>query len=271
MVPVRKKTLPVLLGGLLAVFLAVGVQVHAATVRAAIGVPPFLQDLWVHFQADFLKDNRYLWLLKGLGTTLEITAGATVLGLVIGLSLSLVKVMQFSGRKVGPLGFVADLYLTVIRGTPSVVQLLIIYFVVFGSVNVPKILVAIIAFGINSGAYMAEIIRGGILSVDRGQMEAGRSLGLGYWTSMRTIVIPQATKIILPAMGNEFITLLKETAIAGYIAVQDLTKAGDLIRSQTYDAFLPLIVVAAMYLFIVMILTSLLKRLEERLRRSDHR
>jgi His/Glu/Gln/Arg/opine family amino acid ABC transporter permease subunit len=234
-------------------------------------LPPFLQELWVDFQADFIKDNRYLWLIRGLGTTLEITAGATVLGLLIGLSLSLVKVMQFSGRKVGPLGFVADLYLTVIRGTPSVVQLLIIYFVVFGSVNVPKILVAIIAFGINSGAYMAEIIRGGILSVDRGQMEAGRSLGLGYWTSMRTIVIPQATKNILPAMGNEFITLLKETAIAGYIAVQDLTKAGDLIRAQTYDAFLPLIVVAAMYLFIVMILTSLLKRLEERLRRSDHR
>ena len=234
-------------------------------------LPPFLQDLWIRFQADFLKDNRYLWLLRGLGTTLEITAGATVLGLVIGLSLSLVKVMQYSGRKVGPFGFVADLYLTVIRGTPSVVQLLIIYFVVFGSVNVPKILVAIIAFGINSGAYMAEIIRGGILSVDRGQMEAGRSLGLGYWTSMRTIVIPQATKNILPAMGNEFITLLKETAIAGYIAVQDLTKAGDLIRSQTYDAFLPLIVVAAMYLVIVMMLTSLLKRLEERLRRSDHR
>jgi len=267
---VRKKMLPILLGAL-AVALCIGLEVRAESVGTAAAVPGFLQDFARRFHTDFIKDNRWLWLVRGLGTTLVITAGATVLGLLIGLSLSLVKVLQFNGRKVGPLGFLADLYLTLIRGTPSVVQLLIIYFVVFGSVNVPKLLVAIIAFGINSGAYMAEIIRGGILSVDRGQMEAGRSLGLGYWTSMRTIVVPQATKNILPAMGNEFITLLKETAIAGYIAVQDLTKAGDLIRAQTYDAFLPLIAVAGMYLVIVMILTSLLKKVEERLRRSDHR
>jgi arginine/lysine/histidine transport system permease protein len=228
-------------------------------------------DFLLHFQADFITDDRWLWLVRGLGTTLEITLFATLLGLVIGFVLSLVKVTQFNGGKVGPLGFLADVYLTVIRGTPSVVQLLIIYFVIFSSVDVPKILVAVIAFGVNSGAYMAEIIRGGILSVDRGQMEAGRSLGLGYGQSMRAIVIPQAVKNILPAMGNEFITLLKETAIAGYIAVQDLTKAGDMIRSRTYDAFLPLIAVAAIYLVIVMILTSLLKKVEERLRRSDHR
>ena len=231
----------------------------------------FFNDLAMHFKSDFITDDRWLWLVRGLGSTLEITLFATLLGLVLGLGLALVKVTQYNGGKVGPLGFLADHYLTVIRGTPSVVQLLIIYFVVFASVDVPKILVAVIAFGINSGAYMAEIIRGGILGVDRGQMEAGRSLGLGYGLTMRTIVIPQATKNILPAMGNEFITLLKETAIAGYIAVQDLTKAGDMIRSRTYDAFLPLIVVAAIYLVIVMFLTSLLKRVETRLRRSDHR
>ncbi len=234
-------------------------------------LPPFLAEFWRDVQADFIKDDRWLWLLKGLGTTLEITLFATLLGLAIGLALALVKVTQYNGGKVGPLGWIADLYLTVIRGTPSVVQLLIIYFVIFGSVDVPKVLVAVIAFGINSGAYMAEIIRGGILSIDKGQMEASRSLGLDYATSMRTVVIPQATKNVLPAMGNEFITLLKETAIAGYIAVEDLTKAGDLIRAQTYDAFLPLIVVAAIYLAIVMVLTSLLKRVEARLRRSDHR
>ncbi len=234
-------------------------------------LPPFLAEFWRDVQADFIKDDRWLWLLKGLGTTLEITLFATLLGLAIGLALALVKVTQYNGGKVGPLGWIADLYLTVIRGTPSVVQLLIIYFVIFGSVDVPKVLVAVIAFGINSGAYMAEIIRGGILSIDKGQMEASRSLGLDYAASMRTVVIPQATKNVLPAMGNEFITLLKETAIAGYIAVEDLTKAGDLIRAQTYDAFLPLIVVAAIYLAIVMVLTSLLKRVEARLRRSDHR
>jgi arginine/lysine/histidine transport system permease protein len=267
---VRKKTLLILLGGLAAA-LCLGLPVQAEILGASAATTGFLSSFWTNFQADFIKDDRWLWLVRGLGTTLLITAGATLLGLLIGLSLSLVKIMQYNGRKVGPFGFIADLYLTVIRGTPSVVQLLIIYLVVFGSVNVPKLLAAVIAFGINSGAYMAEIIRGGILSVDRGQMEAGRSLGLGYWTSMRTIVVPQATKNILPAMGNEFITLLKETAIVGYIGGQDLTKAGDLIRSQTFDAFLPLFAVAGIYLVIVMILTSLLKKVEVRLRRSDHR
>ena len=167
------------------------------------------------------------------------------------------------------MNMICKLYLTIIRGTPVVVQLLIIYFVIFGAVNVDKVLVAVIAFGINSGAYVAEIIRGGIMSIDRGQMEAGRSLGLSYRQTMEQVILPQAFKNVLPALGNEFIVLLKETSVAGYIALQDLTKAGDIIRSQTYDAFLPLIVVALIYLVVVMCLTSLLSRLEKRLKKNE--
>ena len=145
----------------------------------------------------------------------------------------------------------------------------IFYFVIFGTVDVDKVLVAVIAFGINSGAYVAEIIRGGIMSIDRGQMEAGRSLGLSYAQTMEQVILPQAFKNVLPALGNEFIVLLKETSVAGYIALQDLTKAGDIIRSQTYDAFLPLIAVALIYLVVVMLLSSLLTSLEKRLKKNE--
>ena len=165
--------------------------------------------------------------------------------------------------------FFCKIYLTVIRGTPVVVQLLIIYFVIFGSVDIDKLLVAIIAFGINSGAYVAEIVRSGIMSIDKGQMEAGRSLGLSYGQTMNYVIIPQAFKNVLPALGNEFIVLLKETSVAGYIALQDLTKGGDIIRSQTYDAFLPLIAVALIYLVVVVILTKLLGILEKRLKQNE--
>ena len=165
--------------------------------------------------------------------------------------------------------FLCKIYLTVVRGTPVVVQLLIIYFVIFGSVNVDKVLVAILAFGINSGAYVAEIIRGGLIAVDKGQMEAGRSLGLSYGQTMRSIIIPQGFKNVLPALGNEFIVLLKETSVSGYIALQDLTKGGDIIRSQTYDAFFPLIAVAIIYLVVVVFLSWLLGRLEKRLKRNE--
>ena len=156
-----------------------------------------------------------------------------------------------------------------IRGTPVVVQLLIIYFVIFGSVNISKVLVAIVAFGVNSGAYVAEIIRGGIMSVDKGQFEAGRSLGLGYGQTMIYIILPQAFKNVLPALGNEFIVLLKETSVSGYIALQDLTKGGDIIRSQTYTAFLPLIAVAGIYLAVVMLFSWLLGKLERRLKNNE--
>ena len=157
-----------------------------------------------------------------------------------------------------------------IRGTPVVVQLLIIYFVIFASVSVDKIIVAVMAFGFNSGAYVAEIFRSGIMSIDNGQMEAGRSLGFTYSQTMFYIVMPQAFKNVLPALGNEFIVLLKETSVSGYIALQDLTKGGDIIRSQTYSAFMPLFAVALIYLVMVLIFTKLVNMLERRLRNSDH-
>lgn len=238
--------------------------------RLGLNVPAFDQ-LKTNFYNDFIKDNRWTWLVSGLGRTILITVIASVLGLLIGLGLALVKVLEHNGRRIFFLTRFTNIYLTVIRGTPVVVQLLIIYFVVFGSVNISKVIVASMAFGINSGAYVAEIIRAGVLAVDRGQMEAGRSLGLTYGISMRRIVLPQAVKNVLPALFNELITLLKETAVAGYIALADLTQAGVLIRSRTFDAFLPLLAVAAIYLVIVLGMTSLMNKLERRLRRSDNR
>jgi len=162
------------------------------------------------------------------------------------------------------------IYLTVIRGTPVLIQLLIIYFVVFGSVKIDKVFVAVMAFGINSGAYVAEIFRSGIMSIDNGQFEAGRSLGFNYRQTMIYIIMPQAFKNVLPALCNEFIVLLKETSVAGYIAIQDLTKGADIIRSRTYSAFMPLIAAAIIYLVMVMIFTYFVQKLERRLRSSDH-
>ena len=168
------------------------------------------------------------------------------------------------------MNLIAQIYITVIRGTPVVVQLLIIYFVIFGTVNVSKVLAAVLAFGMNSAAYVAEIVRSGIMSIDDGQFEAGRSLGFNYFQTMVYIVLPQAFKNILPALGNEFIVLLKETSVAGYIAIQDLTKGGDIIRSRTYDAMFPLLTVAVIYLVMVMIFSKLVNMLERRLRNSGH-
>ncbi len=224
-----------------------------------------------NFYNDFIVDNRWKWLVDGLGVTLRITLLAGLLGIAIGLLVALIKVSQLHGRKIPVLSQLADAYVLVIRGTPAVVQLLIIYYVVFASVAIDKVLVAALAFGLNSGAYVAEIFRAGIQSVDRGQMEAGRSLGLGYGLTMRKIILPQAVKNTLPALFNELITLLKETAVAGYIAVADLTRAGDLIRARTFDPLLPLLAVAVIYLIIVALLNRLMKLLERRLARSDHR
>lgn len=224
-----------------------------------------------NFYNDFIVDNRWKWLLDGLGVTLKITLMATLLGIIIGLIVALIKVSQFHGRKIPVFSQLADVYVLVIRGTPIVVQLLIIYYVIFASVAIDKVLVAALAFGLNSGAYVAEIFRAGIQSVDRGQMEAGRSLGLGYGMTMRKIILPQAIKNTLPALFNELITLLKETAVAGYIAVADLTRAGDLIRARTFDPLLPLLAVALIYLVIVACLNRLMKLLERRLARSDSR
>lgn len=231
----------------------------------------FMETLKQNFINDFIVDNRWQWLVTGLGRTLQITLLATILGVIIGLAIAVVKVSQYHGRKIPVLTELADLYLVVIRGTPVVVQLLIIYYVIFASVVVDKVLVAALAFGINSGAYVAEIFRAGIQSVDRGQMEAGRTLGLPYSTTMRRIILPQALKNVLPALFNELITLLKETAVAGYIAVSDLTRAGDLIRSRTFDPLLPLVAVALIYLVVVLGLTKVMQHLEGRLGKSDRR
>lgn len=227
----------------------------------------FGDDLYL----NFVKDDRWKYLTNGLLTTLEITVLSVLVGVVIGFLVALVRTTHDKTGKMRFLNSICKLYLTVVRGTPVMVQVLLIYFGIFESVNVPKLLVAVIAFGLNSGAYVAEIFRGGIMAVDAGQMEAGRSLGFNYTQTMWHIVMPQALKNVLPALGNELIVLLKETSISGYIAMDDLTKGGNIIRSQTYDAFLPLIAVALIYLAVVLILQHLVNRLERRLRKSDRR
>ncbi|HCG24013.1 MAG TPA: amino acid ABC transporter permease [Lentisphaeria bacterium] len=221
------------------------------------------------FYINFIKDDRWKYLSDGFLVTLEIAFSAVLLGILLGFTVAVIRSTHDKTGKLRFLNLLCKIYLTVIRGTPVVVQLLIIYFVIFGSVNVSKVLVAIVAFGVNSGAYVAEIIRSGIMSIDKGQFEAGRSLGLSYLQTMVYIILPQAFKNVLPALGNEFIVLLKETSVSGYIALQDLTKAGDIIRSQTYTAFMPLIAVAVIYLAVVMLFSFLLGKLERRLKNNE--
>ena len=221
------------------------------------------------FYLNFIKDDRFMYLWNGLIITLEVTLFATLIGICLGFIVAIIRATYDRTGKLKVLNAICQVYLTVIRGTPAVVQLLIMYFVIFGSVNVSKILVAVLAFGINSGAYVAEICRAGIMSIDIGQMEAGRSIGFSYTQTMWYIILPQAFKNVLPALGNEFIVLLKETSISGYIALQDLTKGGDIIRSRTYDAFMPLIGVAIVYLVLVLGFTKLVSILERRLNQSE--
>lgn len=222
------------------------------------------------FYLNFIKEDRWRYIANGLGVTLQVTFFALMIGVAVGFLVAVIRSTYDKTGKLEVPNFLCNVYLTVIRGTPVVVQLLIIYFVIFASFNISKVIVAVIAFGINSGAYVAEIIRGGIMSVDNGQFEAGRSLGFNYIQTMWHIILPQAFKNVLPALGNEFIVLLKETSVAGYIALQDLTKGGDIIRSRTYDAFMPLVAVACIYLAMVMIFNYLVKCLERRLRGSEH-
>ena len=229
-----------------------------------------LQTFQERFYDNFIKDDRWKYIWDGLGVTLQVTFFAVILGIVIGFLVAIIRSTYDKTGKMKLLNFICNIYLTVIRGTPVVVQLLIIYFVIFGSVDISKVVVATMAFGINSGAYVSEIFRSGIMSIDNGQFEAGRSLGFSYPQTMRYIIMPQAFKNVLPALGNEFIVLLKETSVSGYIALQDLTKGGDIIRSRTYDAFMPLLAVALIYLVMVMIFTRLVNMLERRLRNSDH-
>ena len=228
-------------------------------------------DFFEQFYDTFIVKSRWTWLLQGLGNTMIITIAAVVLGIALGFFIAIIRTTHDKTGKLIVPNILCRVYLTVIRGTPGIVQLLIIYFVIFASVPINKLFVAILAFGLNSAAYVAEIVRSGIMSIDNGQFEAGASLGFSYRRTMMLIVLPQAFKNVLPALANEFIVLLKETSVAGYIAINDLTKGGDQIRSDTYNAFLPLLAVAAIYLVIVMFLTYLVSRLERRLAKNDRR
>ena len=229
-----------------------------------------MSDFKARFIMNFIKDDRWHYIADGLKVTLIVTFCAVLIGVVLGFLLAIVRSTYDKTGKLKRLNLICQIYITVIRGTPVVVQLLIIYFVIFASVDVSKTIVAILAFGMNSSAYVAEIFRSGIMAVDNGQFEAGRSLGFNYRQTMIYIIMPQAFKNVLPALGNEFIVLLKETSVAGYIALQDLTKGGDIIRSRTYDALMPLMAVAIIYLVMVMIFSKLVSMLERRLRNSDH-
>lgn len=239
-----------------------------------------MAELKQQFIDTLVVDDRWKWLFDGFKLTLIITAVAALLGIVIGIVIAAIrstydKNSESLKKRGGPgyfvlkiLNFISNIYLTVIRGTPVVVQLMIMYFIILQSSN-NSMGIAILAFGINSGAYVAEIFRGGIMSIDEGQFEAGRSLGFNYIQTMVHIIIPQMFKIILPTLINEFISLLKETSVAGYVGIMDLTKQGDIIRGLTFTAFPPLIAVAAIYLVTVIVLTQIEKAIEKRLRNSE--
>ena len=227
------------------------------------------QSLGQKFRQDFLVDGRYLYLLQGLGNTLIITFFAILISLFLGSLIAIVRTTHDRTGRYVVANALCKLFLVVIRGTPTMVQLLIIYYVIFAAADVSKVFVAVVAFGINSSAYLAEVVRSGIMSVDRGQLEAGRSLGLSYGQTLRHVILPQAFKNVLPAIGNELITLLKETSISGYIGLMDLTKGSDIIRSITYDAMLPLGIVALIYLAIVLTLSSAVGALEKKLRSNE--
>lgn len=229
------------------------------------------------FIFNFIQDDRWKYITDGLVVTLQVTFFAVLLGIALGVIIAIIR-STYDKNKSSIHGFgkfvlflmnlICKIYLTVIRGTPVVVQLMIMYFIILVS-STNKVLVAVLAFGLNSAAYVAEIFRSGIMSIDEGQFEAGRSLGFNYVQTMRYIIVPQAFKNVLPALANEFIVLLKETSVAGYVGLQDLTKGGDIIRSRTFEAFLPLIGVAVIYLVMVMFFTWLVGILERRLRNSE--
>lgn len=221
-------------------------------------------DMVELFTRCFINEDRYKLLLSGIGVTIKVSLLSIFIGIVIGFLIALCNLSKKKGLNV-----VGKVYTDIIRGTPSVTQLMIIYFVVFATINWSKWIIAAIAFGINSGAYVSEIIRAGILSIDKGQTEAGRSLGLNPKQTMMYIIVPQAVKNIFPAMGNEFITLIKETAIVGYVGLMDIQKAGDFIKSATYEAFMPLMGTAVIYFILIKLLTIALRKYEAYLRKTD--
>ena len=244
------------------------------------GFVGFWEDIGDRFYRTFIEEDRWKMFLDGLKLTVQITIFAALLGIALGFLVAVIRsthdltVAKKKSKKPADfilkgLNFICNLYITVIRGTPVVIQLLIMYNIIFASSR-NSVMVAVLSFGINSGAYVAEIVRSGIMSIDKGQVEASRSIGFNYSRTMIYVILPQALKNILPALGNEFIVLVKETSVAGYVAIMDLTKVGNTVINRTYDAFTPLISVAVFYLIIVLILSFFLKKLERRLRNSDH-
>lgn len=262
----KKKYLYALITAILVVCAAVG-----GVIAYKHGIfDSFIETAKAKIELNFIKEARWKYLTNGLLNTLIISFFAVLIGIVLGFIIAILRstfdTMDRKNVFTNSINWILKAYLTVIRGTPALIQLLIIYYVIFTSPDVSKIGVACLSFGLNSSAYIAEIVRSGIMSVDTGQFEAGRSLGFSHAGTMWHFILPQAIKNILPALGNEFIVLVKETSIAGYIGIAELTRGGDIIRSRTYEAFLPLIAVAIIYLVIVMFLTSMVSKLERRLK-----
>lgn len=221
------------------------------------------------FNKAIIVDNRYKFILEGVGNTLLISLISVIIGTLIGIIIAIVNSYNKETKKMKFVSGICKLYVSIIRGTPVLLQLMIMYYVIFRDIrDANLIVIASLAFGINSGAYVSEIIRAGIESIDKGQMEAGRSLGLSYFQTLKLIILPQAIKNILPAIGNEFVTLIKETSVAGYIGVRDLTKASDIIASRTYDYFFPLIIAALIYLIIILGVTKILNIFERRMKKN---
>lgn len=255
-------------------------NIGAGVNRFIESVPASWADVKAEFIQNFVTQNRWKILARGLGNTMLLSLGAVIIGILLGTLIGIVRTSWDSSVKMKKKSFgrsvmaflngLCKVYTTVIRGTPAVIQLLILYYIIFAS-STNGVAVAMLSFGLNSAAYVSEIIRGGILSIDKGQMEAGRSLGMGYSQTMLFVILPQVLKNILPSLANEFITLLKETSVAGYVSVPDLTYAGNRIRGITYSAFMPLVAVALIYLIIVTILSWLVGKWERRLRQSDLR
>ncbi len=222
-------------------------------------------NLYESFYNSVIFDNRYQMILDGLQNTIILSFGALIIGLFIGFFISIIRYTNKHTGRFRLLNLIGKTYITLIRGTPSVLQLMIMYYIIFKTSSINSIIIGMLAFGINSGAYCSEILRSGFDSVDDGQLEAGLALGLTFRQTLKSIIIPQAIRISLPSLGNEFVTLVKETAIAGYIGIMDLTKASDIIASRTYDYFFPLILIAIIYLTITGLLSKLLKKLERKL------
>lgn len=229
----------------------------------------FINNVYEQFYQTLIEQDRYRFILEGLGKTLIIAFFAVILGVILGGLVALIRNYHEETKKAKIANFISKLYVTIIRGTPAVLQLMIIYYVIFRTVDINTILVGVIAFGINSGAYVSEIIRAGINSIDRGQKEAADSLGLTYRETMKSIILPQAVRNVLPALSNEFITLLKETSVAGYIGIIDLVKAADIIASGTYNYFFPLIIIAIIYLILTIGLSKLLTIFEKKVLSHD--